>query len=192
MNLLSNKKTIALVIIIIIALIIIKIFFFPSTTSQIKSILKKNGFELNDGIYIKETSEIDQEEYYDNINNNINSYNETMYFDIDTKELKKVSLEYYNGLTISLNLIYSYEEEYISFNYEANENNKEILLTGKYYSSGDTFECNLMDSSKNSISSNDKNTICNTIEKEVNHFFDESQSLFKNTKLTEKLSKLYN
>lgn len=191
MNLLNNKKIITLIIIIFIIAILLKIFFFPSTTRQIKTILKHYNFTLEDGIYVKQTSELSQEDFYDNIEKGIDSYNETMYFDIDTYELKKVILEYFEGMNITLNLNYSYEEEYISFDYEASENNKNLLFTGKYYTSGDVFECNPMDSNKNIITTNQEQTICTTIEKEVNHFFNESQGLFKNTNLIDKISKLY-
>ena len=191
MEILNNKKIWFSVLIIILILVLIKIFLFPSTKSQIKKILINDGFKLEDGIYIKETSELTQDEYYDNVENNINSYNETMYFDMNTYELKKVNMDYYNGMTIILNLNYSYEKELISFNYEANEANKGILFTGNYYVSGDALECELMNSSKNSISKVEKKTICDTIEKEVNHFFDESQNIFRKTNISDKLSKLY-
>ena len=191
MDILKNKKILIIIFIIILLIILIKMFFFPSTNKQIKKILINDGFKLEDGIYAKQTSKLSRDEFYDNIDNNINSYNETMYFDINTYELKKVTMDYYNGMTIILNLNYSYEDELVSFNYEANENNKGILFTGNYYTSGDAFECELMKSSKNSISKAEENIICNTIEKEVNHFFDETQNIFRKTNLSDKLSKLY-
>lgn len=192
MNILNNKKIWIILFIIVLLILLIKIFFFPSTNKQIKKILKNDGFRLESDIYTKQTSKLSRDEYYDNIDNNINSYNETMYFDINTYELKKVSMDYYNGMTITLNLNYSYEDEYVSFTYEATENKKGALFTGDYYSSGDTFECRLMDSNKDILSKTNQQTICNTIEKEVNHFYDESQDLFKNTNLINKISKIYN
>ncbi|MBR3162268.1 MAG: hypothetical protein IKF19_06025 [Bacilli bacterium] len=191
MNILRNKKLlIASITIIVIIIVLIKILFFPSTNRQIKKILKNSGFVLQDNVYIRQSSELNEDEYYDNIEDGINSYNETMYFDINTYEFKKVNLEYYNGMTITLSLNFNYEDEYLTYNYEANENNKGLFFEGYYVVLGGAFGCNFINSNKDSITSEDKKAICNTIEKEVNHFYDESQELFANTNIAEKLSKM--
>ena len=130
----SKRKIIIITIIILIISALIFILYNNSknTTNQIKTILTKTGFKLENGEYTKQTSVLNEEEYYKLSDSLKNAYTEKMYFDINNYILKKNSMDYYNNLASILNADFLYKEGYSKWLF-FDAINLYILLFGRYY-----------------------------------------------------------
>ena len=191
----NRKKLIIIIIILITSIFIFTLYNNKSnkTTNQIKKILKETGFKLDNGEYTKQTSVLSEEEYYKLSDKLKNAYTEKMYFDINNYILKKSSMDYYNNLASILNANFLYKEGCIEYNYELNYNksNKTFIFEGEYIMSGDSFECELINSQNYYLTNEEKEVICSNIEKEIDKFRRQAESLFEDTKLEQKMLYLY-
>ena len=189
------KKYLIATLLLLVPIFIIILLYnnFLSTKSQLKRILKEKDFTYEQGEYTKQTSVLSEEEYFKIKKQQENAYTEKMYFDIDNYTLKKSSMDYYNGLTSILNAIFMYKEGYLEYNYELNYNNNSqtFIFEGYYLMSGDYLKCNLINSQKNNLNSNEKETICESIEKEIDRFSNQAVSLFEDTRLEDKMLDIY-
>ena len=204
-----KKKIIIIIIITIILAIIaiISIYYYNSTNRKIKKILKDYKFTYKEGIYTKQKSELDLNDFYKKTENNIDTYYEELDFVIKNYTLSKLSLEHYKDIYIIFNSEYTYKNNNITFSFittddieyylseggiytdeENNINTNGYLFEGTY-SNDNSYDCQPKNTISKSLSYDEKNTICNAAYDEVTNFYKEANELFEGTNIKDRISK---
>ena len=177
----NNKKYIIIASILIL-IIVTYLFYYNTPTQKINRFFKKNGFKIEEGIYTKQLSELSEEEYYNNKENNIDAFNKEMFFNPDNYQIQTLSSDYYQGLTTIFTATYDFKEELLSYTHELNYSTKTYIFEG-YLTEYNHLECNVINDSSNSITTHEKNTICSTINDLVLDCKNQEEELFKDNKI---------
>ena len=181
-----NKKKIIIITSIIAILLIIILFINLSKNPQKEIITYLQSIEFinkdTTNLYAKQISKNNLEKHNNNIQNNIESEYEVLYFNTDTYELTKNKTTYQDEITKDFTSTYNYTNNNLNYTYRINYNNTNIIMEGTYNINNKRFTCEPTFSYQIDIEKSKKD-ICNKIELEVELFSYETQTLFDNPKL---------
>lgn len=181
-----NKKKIIIItsIIALLLILILIISLFKNPQTEIIEYLQSIEFvnENTTNLYSKQISNNTLEQHNKNIENNIESEYEILYFNTDTYELTKNKIAYKDEITKDFTPTYNYKNNKLNYIYRINYNNTNIIMEGTYNINNKTFTCIPTFSYQIDIEKSKKD-ICNKIKLEVELFSYETQTLFDNPQL---------
>lgn len=184
----SRKKII--IVFLIFLFFIIGYFLIinnKSTSKMLKNYLIEHNFQNEDGLYVKQLSELNLDEYFENVDNGINSSYEKLYFDIDNYQLVKNTLNYYDGMSVFFSPMYDYKNSNLVYTKEINMNNNSIILEGDFNNTISKFNCSISNAENANLSDDDKQFLCDNTKEEVVAFFNEASYLIIDDKILKKI-----
>ena len=174
---LSNKLLIFSIIVIVLLLIF---YFYNVLTIKnrfINSIEKLGYSKLNDSnLYYYNVGDIKLDNFNYYLGNNIESYYEMNYFDVDDMVFKKNIRDYSDNNYSLINEIYDYKNNSVNYSYRLVSNNEATLIfSGKYLleNSKFIFTCNRDYRYQFDVNEDDE-LICNYLKVKVLDFYDEA------------------
>lgn len=181
------KKKIIIITLAFIAILLTTVLILnlkKDTKTQITNYLSNIGFDKygNSFLYIKQTSENNLEDYNKDIEQNIETEYEVLYFNVDTFELTKDKMTYNDGITKNFTPTFNYSNDNLTYTYRIKYNNSNIIMEGTYYIETKYFTCKPAFSHQMDIEKT-KKAICNKIELEMKIFEYEINTLIENPKL---------
>ncbi len=188
----SNKF---LVISVLIIILVIFLHFYNDANVEEKFInyITKMGYYNRDGgnFYYLNVKDTTLNEYFSNVDNNVNSSYEVNYFDVDSLLFKKNIRDYVDGVDFSLNETYDFVSKAVSYNYRVEEiGEATFIFSGKYlFKDGEfVFTCE-KDYSYQFNVFDDDSLICNKLESDVRDFYMESLDIVGNYSLINRMIK---
>jgi hypothetical protein len=168
-----KKKKIILFIILILILSYLGYIILTkkSTSEKLTTYLINNKFQYNDdSTYFKQLSDTSLDEYYNLVNEKVNTTYEEIYFDINNFQLLKNRMDYYNGTSITFSPMYDYKYSKLEYVEEVSLNNSKAIFIGKYIDKTMKFTCELSNENNMSINKSNQEILCNNIKDDVISF----------------------
>lgn len=183
----KRKIIIFVVLLLIIIGGTIYIFSRNSTTKELENYLINNDFKKEDGLYAKQVSELNLDEYRDQSSYGNDSSYKIMYFDIDNYQLLETNIIYDDELEMIFSPVYDFKTKKLTYINEISINGINVIFKGNYDKIDDNFVCNVS-STEVDLSISDKSIICDKIKSDVEDFYVEARNLIKDRKLLKKIS----
>ena len=171
------KKLIIIFLLIIISFFLMAILFGKSNSSIISDTLKKNNYLLDHDNYRKIVTNNTQEEFYNNIKNNMNSEYIEYQYSINNNELQSTNLRYNNNYYYLCDITENFTKNEFRYSCESIYKNNQLYIKGNYD--------NNMLSCYNRNDNIDKEIIdkyCIIIKKQIKGFIIERNKLLSNKK----------
>lgn len=186
----KDKKIKFLIILALIVLVLWIITNYLTSTNKLHKYLLNNGFTKTENFYTKILTENDIDDYYQDIQNNINSNYKELYFSSENYQLIGNIQEYNEGLIYYYSPIYDYHEDTLTYDFEISNDNIQIIFEGDYNIISQKMNCNLSNtSSEIELTTDEKSIICKKIELDTKDFTKEVNKLFKDTNFLKKVRK---
>lgn len=176
------KRNIILVLLGIgLCVIILLLFVKKDSEDLITSYITDAGFSKDIGtLYVKRISLNDLDTFEKEKSEGIDTNYEVLYFNTDTYQLTNDRLEYSNEINKSLNSIYDYKKDSLTYVYRINVYDTNVIIEGEYKDKD--FTCEPTYSYQIDID-NSISDICQKIELDVIQFDYEAKTLIDNVKI---------
>ena len=184
MEMVYKKKELIILIIIIIVIVLGVMWFFTRETfdDRLRNYLLDNDFVLEDDLYTKQISDINLDEYYEQIDYGNDATYEVLYFDIYNYQLLETDMDYYDGVSMILSSIYDFKDNSLIYTSEVSLDGVTVIFDGSYDGDKKKLVCDVSSSDVN-LSSDDKNTICDGINTNVEDFYKGATNLIDDDEL---------
>ncbi len=190
MEMIYKKKKLIIVIIIIIVILLGAMWLLTRETfdDRLRNYLLANDFVLEDDLYTKQISDINLDEYYEQIDYGNDSTYEVLYFDIYNYQLLGTTMDYYDGVSNIISSIYDFKNNDLTYTSEVSLDGVTVIFDGSYDGDKRQLVCDVSSSSVN-LDSDDINTICDIINNNVEDFYEEATNLIDDQELVEGMRK---
>lgn len=185
-----NKKKLLFIILGIVLVIILILYFTgkKDISEKLNNYLLKNDFYNTENMYVleKQISILNEEEFKENVSNNIDSEYDLLFFNTYSFELYRDYRNLFDNVTISFLPRYNYVSEELTYIYRITSGNSNTIISGSY--NDNNFVCDVTFSSEEGIN-NIKNDICNSIEYEIKDFKYTASALINSPSLISEMKK---
>ena len=190
MEMIYKKKKLIIVIIIIIVILLGAMWLLTRETfdDRLRNYLLANDFVLEDDLYTKQISDINLDEYYEQIDYGNDATYEVLYFDIYNYQLLGTTMDYYDGVSNIISSIYDFKNNDLTYTSEVSLDGVTVIFDGSYDGDKRQLVCDVSSSSVN-LDSDDINTICDIINNNVEDFYEEATNLIGDQELVEGMRK---
>ncbi len=190
MEMIYKKKKLIIVIIIIIVILLGAMWLLTRETfdDRLRNYLLANDFVLEDDLYTKQISDINLDEYYEQIDYGNDATYEVLYFDIYNYQLLGTTMDYYDGVSNIISSIYDFKNNDLTYTSEVSLDGVTVIFDGSYDGDKRQLVCDVSSSSVN-LDSDDINTICDIINNNVEDFYEEATNLIDDQELVEGMRK---
>lgn len=185
-----KKRLIILGVMIgIFIIIIVSSFIYLSFGDRyLISVMNKNNYiqdDIEDTVYTKTTNGKSIDDYYDNLDNLIETEYRSFSFFLDSQDFRDFYMYNVNDVNNIIQIIYSFKNDTTTFEYEIlNDDSKDIMITGTL--SDNQLSCN----SDNNISEDYLNGYCDIVKDEMVNFMKEKNKFVSNGKFVKNMKSL--
>ena len=169
-----------IIVVIIIIIGILLVVFSEKPENKILKYIKSLEFINSDDtfLYSKQISKNNLEQHSKNVEENIDSEYEILYFNINTYQLTKDKISYSDGITKNFTPTLDYTNNNLRYTYRISLDNTNVIMEGSFNMDTEEFTCTPSFSYQIDIE-NSKKDICNKIKYDVESFNIKALKIFK-------------
>lgn len=182
---LNKKKIIFIIGGGVLFLFLLLLVTYRTPTQKVTKLLVKNGYthENDSALYSKQISNLNYNQYEEQVKEGNSSLYEENYFDTKQYEFIKVKMEYSDGIQTNFTPQYDYKNSILSYTYRVTIMDKSsVIFEGSYNSDFDSLVCENSYTYHFDIEGNE-NVFCDKIKIEVKKFYEEMINLIKDANL---------
>ena len=185
----QNKKKILIVVGSLLFLVLIFAVTYRTPSQKVVKILKKAGYtnQGNSAIYSKLISNLNYDQYSEEVEEGNSSLYEENSFDTREYEFMKVKMEYADKIQTNFTPKFDYKTRTLTYTYRVVVDNKSsVIFDGSYNSDTDSLICENAYTYNFDIEGNET-TFCDKIKVEVKKFYLEMISVIEDASLVYKM-----